>query len=501
MKRSKISTHILVFIAWLPYLQGQYDMRWEKLLQERTPQTPKCGIKGSIPNQNEGTSSRVINGRNTTNKEYPWVAQVTLYMPHLSIPGTIQQKYSTGTIISNRAILTCQHCICKADFQDLTKLDSNTCLRVPFSTYVENQNRVWHEGGLLKANIVRYYIGTSSAPEVPPRSTPEFPNEDALRNYYQANIEAYLYEYDPDWNVRVINRGYPLVGRNFYTGGDIALIVDINGLLLKPNIASPICLPDLNSFRVDNPLLEERGIDVILAGRGYRYEQYEDTANQKKHSTCFTNEGVARKPGSKFDGIQHNFLPCKDYWREKDNKPNRKICIPISRALVNHKRVNVANFKSMSIRSKVTFSSGVSNAAIYSIIPPNGDKCNTYWEKAQEAYDDLEESSKIDVVGDSVDELPDRILVLDPATDEAVEECYNYVKLASGGVCRTEIKEYPWGFCSPSCSGRAVFGVQGGIKTDTMDVDELLAQYHDSTDHNSITGMAVLPNGLGGLGG
>ena len=128
MKRSKISTHILLFIAWLPYLQGQYDMRWEKLLQERTPQIPKCGIKGLMPNQNKAASSRVINGRNTTNKEYPWVAQVTLYMPHLSI--ATWEKYSTGTIISNRAILTCQHCICKADFQDLSKIDLNTCLKV-----------------------------------------------------------------------------------------------------------------------------------------------------------------------------------------------------------------------------------------------------------------------------------------------------------------------------------------------------------------------------------
>ena len=113
----------------------------------------------------------------------------------------------------------------------------------------------------------------------------------------------------------------------------------------------------------------------------------------------------------------------------------------------------------------------------------------------------MEESNKIDVVGDSVDELPDRILVLDPATNEAVEECYNYIKLASGGVCKTDIKEYPWGFCSPSCSGKVVFGAHGGIKTDTMNVDELLAQYHDRPDYNTITGMAVLPNGLGDLGG
>ena len=123
-----------------------------------------------------------------------------------------------------------------------------------------------------------------------------------------------------------------------------------------------------------------------------------------------------------------------------------------------------------------------------------------YFEKAKKAFDDLEDKNKIDVVGETIDELPDRILVVDSKTGDKVEECYNFKKLASVGVCRTESQEYgeAWGFCSTSCNVniklRAADDIRKGIKNGIMAVDELFAKYYDRTDYNHAIGLTLLPN-------
>ena len=65
----------------------------------------KCGIESTIESPPE---ARIINGRSTSNEAYPWLTRVTRHTPHKRY----NLQVAGGTIVSDRIILTCIHCVC-----------------------------------------------------------------------------------------------------------------------------------------------------------------------------------------------------------------------------------------------------------------------------------------------------------------------------------------------------------------------------------------------------
>ena len=72
----------------------------------------KCGISGNSKLVNQGEGSRIVNGEKTNAKKYPWLASVFKKTEDPSNPNGIAFDRSGATIISQRSILTCMHCVC-----------------------------------------------------------------------------------------------------------------------------------------------------------------------------------------------------------------------------------------------------------------------------------------------------------------------------------------------------------------------------------------------------
>ena len=97
---------------------SQYDVAWEEELSKRDPnkmnQILQCGIEGSNKDRKKkAANARIINGEQTTNRRYPWVAYI--YLSYKKKDGNFIRTYtctSGGTIISNRVIISCRHCVC-----------------------------------------------------------------------------------------------------------------------------------------------------------------------------------------------------------------------------------------------------------------------------------------------------------------------------------------------------------------------------------------------------
>ena len=110
-------------------------------------------------------------------------------------------------------------------------------------------------------------------------------------------------------------------------------------------------------------------------------------------------------------------------------------------------RKDIKKLKSISTSSKISFSP-VGHR--YTIKDPKADKCEKYWKRAENSLKNLETKSKIDIDGDSLDGQVDRILVKESPFGKDSSGgnvmCYNFQKLAAGGICRTDSIEYPRGF-------------------------------------------------------
>ena len=234
-----------------------------------------------------------------------------------------------------------------------------------------------------------------------------------------------------------------------------------------------------------------------MVGRGLRYEQYIDI-NGNQRSTCHTHEAMVQDPRyldpyHPHKVPKHNFLPCKDYWRTDDGKPNVDICMPIRRGYVGRK--DIKKLKSISTSSKISFSP-VGHR--YTIKDPKADKCEKYWKRAENSLKNLETKTKIDIDGDAFDGQVDRILVKESPFGKDSSGgnvmCYNFQKLAAGGICRTDSIEYPWGFCGPSCHVPSNFSLLDGIEENRITFEKIKAKYYDGTGYNKYTGHQLLPD-------
>ena len=74
-----------------------------------------CGTK--LDTTAESTRSRVLNGEQVSNKEYPWLAGI--WKISIGTNGRKKSYACGGVIISRHAILTAGHCLCNDDPGDI----------------------------------------------------------------------------------------------------------------------------------------------------------------------------------------------------------------------------------------------------------------------------------------------------------------------------------------------------------------------------------------------
>ena len=84
------------------------------------------------PLENEG-APRIINGRETNNVIYPWLAQVFMYNHYI---GSGKMWETGGTIIGTSSILTCGHCVCHHESPFTCQSNDARGPRVPAPTNV-----------------------------------------------------------------------------------------------------------------------------------------------------------------------------------------------------------------------------------------------------------------------------------------------------------------------------------------------------------------------------
>ena len=529
-KRLKISfCFFFILNVLIVHIQCQFDEAWDIEIRKRNPfekygeslgkSSYRCGIKPNYNVKKEtAPSARIINGKSRTSKDYPWTAQIYNFIP--SGPGA-GFFISSGTIISNMAIISCRHCICisltdvlrsyatkiqggKKYYENLptSALDfpagTHTCvISAEGSKSPYNQNR--NEEFLNQPeNIVNYHIASDPFPGDPTADT------DSYFTRYRQNIKAYIYEYDPFWIYREardrMDKDKPVGTEAYYDkNADISLIIDDNKLHLKPQISSPVCLPVPESFHAQTKS-GDVVIDVVVAGRGRGYEQHSElnpaTNKMETYTTCYTNQGMVRKEFAKSNPEPHIFIPCKDYERFKgDASKNKNMCIPFGKARVNTEPLDVAIFKYMSTDTRL-------------MVAPDGDSyditldddsCNELWKSAEEYILDSIKPDNYNLLAyvhtrGEINHEPDILIVVEKEETEQdwkkiFEEwtykgtgpgvrCFNFKGLAANGICQTESTKYRWGFCSRSCIFND-FDVKKGISPDEVELEMAEFKYYD----------------------
>ena len=229
----------------------------------------KCGIvtKG----KNEQTSSRILNA-NPSENTYSWMVHVMLKLyADENISKKNAPKYgifdAAGAIISDKAVITCGHCICN---------DVKATEQFPYLlTCGEENPKGKSQNNLNIKDINEINVSYGKRTRVTIHDTP-----------FNDNIKAYVYKYEKNkapldgwkkdgWTIR----------RN---KGDIGIIITKEKIDLSREKILPICLPTPDTFD------EKSGIDVKFVGWGKRSSiKIEPTGDVTSHA-CFTNG--AREP-------------------------------------------------------------------------------------------------------------------------------------------------------------------------------------------------------------
>ena len=500
VKYHKLSCCMLyIFNQMTICVECQFDQQWDAEIQKRNLDTDagetveKCGMKPS----NKKASARIVNGKSTSSKSHPWTAQIF----HMTFGPNNERRFakSSGTIISNMAIISCRHCICNAatpilkdyvnhdtgyyeniptSFTELPS-DKHTCLKSYEGTkYPSNQNRA--------ENIVNYHIATNFEILL---SSDEF----------RDNIKAYLYEYDPEWILdqarqRVKNNQKPGTEAVYGKTADISIIIDVKRLNLQPGLSSPICLPVPASFHADTNA--EVGIDVIVAGRGQRYGQHIQTNPSTKKmeifTNCYTNEGMVRKNHDETSNEPHIFIPCQDYTRIDETRIINR-CIPYEKGTVNKNELD-ESIEYISTDTDITFTTQRGFTTHYNIERSKDDNCYKYMKSAKEYMRNMDQKKLLQLPGDR-SLSPDIIIIVnEEVSEEKLAEiseqwatkgtgpgvrCFNFAKLSRYGICKTASTKYSWGFCSRSCSVGKNFGFVEDITRDEVGLEMAEFKYYD----------------------
>ena len=252
----RLDIYFFLCISFGPLVVHQYKSEEPCFKYTKCTREDRCDC-GFLPKvrkeSGRNINSRIVNGEQSTEHKYPWIAYIQRGAATTAVPPTFIEYYGGGAIISDHAIVTAGHNLCTKDGQTDVPSDPKVKLKVTCP-----------KGGSMHLNLnmknlndINFGVGT---------------NIMTLKNpWYNKDIEAYLYKYEPR------DAGFSL-------NGDIGVVVTKTSLGIGRNKAiQKISLPLPDQFKDDLP--------VTMAGWGRRYIEFiNPTNNRVENSSCMTNE-------------------------------------------------------------------------------------------------------------------------------------------------------------------------------------------------------------------
>ena len=229
-------------------------------------QNIECGIVSE--DKTGGLSTRIINGKPSSDT-YPWMVEVILKLyADTNFVSSNDDEYdvfpTTGSLISDKAVLTCAHCICNEEEPNEDSPYIVTCGQEdPLGRNKENLN-------VKGRNEINAFFGKKT-----PAMVNDLPFDDS--------IEAYVYKYK-------LNKA-PTGPRTAITfdNGDIGILIIKRTIGIQIEKIAPICLPVPVAYEMKS------AIDVKFVGWGRRSRSLQFKPNGKVDDHyCLTNG--AREP-------------------------------------------------------------------------------------------------------------------------------------------------------------------------------------------------------------
>ena len=388
----------------------------------------KCGINHDTGST---TKSRIVNGK-PSEQIYPWMAyiHVRVAVDIIQYPNGKQfiDKRSGGVVITDKAIITCGHCLCN-DKEPGDKHNRDNMTRTCLAASDANQNQqdineIWTVVGELVIS------------------------QDKIENFptYDADTQAFLYCYEPYSSIKNgVKTTY------FSKNGDVGIVIKNNGLSMKNAKYIPICLPTPETFK------KEKELEVKLAGWGWRYESTNNLRKQfgrkattyRVKSSCLTN-------GARLIDVAHaqsrRFISCKRKDKKRDVYCWDVFYTKNIRSFSTAKELNFGDETSPSSEKLQKLYASFSNGN-------NIKECEEYYDEAKKVWiEDMisrgrKRTNNRYILGDLFDKEVERFEIrTNDIYGKKIETCYNVKAVAFYGICETTEKApFNWGFCSTSC--------------------------------------------------
>ena len=226
----------------------------------------ECGIVSEA--KTDGLSTRIVNGKPSSDT-YPWMIQIILKLyADTNFVGSNEDEYdvfpTSGSLISDKAVLTCAHCICNEEEPNDDSPYIVTCGQEdPLGRNKENLN-------VKGRNEINVSFGKKT-----PVKVNDLPFDDS--------IEAYVYKYE----LSKVPSG-PRTDITF-DNGDIGILIIKRTIGIQIEKMAPICLPVPAAYE------KKSAIDVKFVGWGRRSKSLQFKPNGKVDDHyCLTNG--AREP-------------------------------------------------------------------------------------------------------------------------------------------------------------------------------------------------------------
>ena len=367
-----------------------------------------CGIQ---LDSGSSTKSRIVNGKRSEHI-YPWMAYIRVRVgidtiKYPKVKGNDYVDYGSGGVaITQKAILTCGHCICnEMEPDDAKNIHHMKTTCIP-GLYSFNLNQIY-------LNEIWTMVGETIVSE---ENLENFPN-------FDRDTQAFQYRYEPDIRYKLSSNG------------DVGIIVKEKGLSMKNRNFIPICLPKPDVFKEE--------LEVKLAGWGLRYESSNLLRKEWKKSSCLTNGGRLLDAAH---AESKRFLPCK-------KRPLKRpiYCLPTD------------NIRSFSTTTEPLFAEepSIARETLYTSISDK--KCEEYYDKVKECWMDniyvhrmkglMKGTKDRATLGQMFDEEIQRFEIRNNnKKGSVIVTCYNVNAVGRNGICETTEKApFNWGFCSTSC--------------------------------------------------
>ena len=306
---------VLIFLGFTLFCEVVYCEIYPRQDQYLKKHKIKCGV---LPEMQAG---RIVNGE-PTDYIHPWAARIVVTWNWGKEEEGVH--LAAGSIITDKVVLTCGHCICNHKCQE-----DNVPVPVnndPFSEVNLNE---------YEKRQIHVFLGQNSN---------NFPMEKL--DSFEPDIRAYWYQFSKYSVPKIFEEEATWKSS---ANGDVGIIININGYPLSATLSVPICLPS-----ADTHVSNEK---VYTAGWGRQYHNIITGDPPVRRTSCQTNEGVTNITG---EHTRAAFLPCIDQILS-----GQRFC----------ELIPASHEKTVSTQAIVTFKGNK-----ISITDPMGSQCEEYWE-------------------------------------------------------------------------------------------------------------------------